>query len=95
MPPQGPPTPRLVTDREVRNPKAGPAIRRWAKGSWILVRLNKPSKMITTAMVIRKTLGLAVLRAKTPMGVAANPPTIRPILARVGQGVGGMTITCQ
>ena len=34
------------------------------------------------AMVIRKTPGLAEFNARTPMGVAATPPSTRPMLAR-------------
>ena len=72
----------VVVARDVRNPNDGPAILLWVKGSWIFFRLTNARTMITMAMVIRSTPGLAEFNARTPMGVAANPPRTKPILGR-------------
>ena len=72
----------VVTANDVKNPNTGPAGRRRANGSWTLDRMYRARKIITMAMVIRKTPGLAEFNARTPMGVAATPPSTRPMLAR-------------
>ena len=72
----------VVVAREVRKPKDGPAILVRVKGNWTFFRLNNAKNMITMAMVIRKTPGLAEFSARTPMGVAAIPPRTSPMAGR-------------
>ena len=53
----------------------------WAKGSSTLAIAKGAKHRITTPIAMRSMAGLALSRARTPMGTATNPPTAAPAMS--------------